>query len=390
MNKEFIYLDHASTSQLSKNVLKEINYASEKYWGNVSSTYKFGFKCATKLESLRNEIALLLKADNEDVIFTSGSSESISIVFNKVADNFFKGTIVISSVEHQATEISSNLLKKRGWKIKEWDVDEKGIINLKNIDSFIDSETKLVSIIWGQSEIGSIQPIQFIGDKCKENNIFFHVDGTQIIGNGTFNWKDLNCDLLSLSAHKFGGPKGIGLLLTNKKSRTFLNNNDISYTHEYSIRQGTQSIPLVNGMCQALKNISGEILLSNNGIQFKNNKILYLRDYLLNLFKNNKNIEITGCLTNRLPNHLSFILLNRKFLPIKAFKIVNYMSENNIAISSGSSCSASSKKPSKVLTNIGLCEDKLYSNIRVSFGEENSIKQLDKFYKLLLDCIHKF
>ena len=390
MKEDFIYFDHASTSPLSLDVLEIINSANLNYWGNVSATYKFGIDCSTELESIRNNIAFILNSNSEDIIFTSGSSESISLVFNKLSDNFKPENIVISEVEHQATIISSNILKKRGWKIIEWEVNNKGIVDLYKLENYLNPKTKLISIIWGQSEIGSLQPIQLIGKKCRENNILFHVDATQIISNGIFKWKELNCDLLSLSAHKFGGPKGIGILLTNEKSRSFLRNSDIALTHEYSIRQGTQSLPLIFGMYQALKNISGLITFSNYDAVFRNNKVIFLKAYLLDLFKDNKYVEITGSIKNRLPNHLSFILFNKNHCPIKAYKIVNFMSDNNIAISSGSSCSSSNNNPSYVLTKLGLENNKLFSNIRLSFGEQNSIDQLDKFYNLLLECIQKF
>ena len=390
MKEDFIYFDHASTSPLSQDVLEIINSTNLNYWGNVSATYNFGINCSRELESIRNNIALILNSDSEDIIFTSGSSESISLVFNKLSDNFKPENIVISEVEHQATIISSNILKKRGWEIIEWEVNNKGIVDLYKLENYLNPKTKLISIIWGQSEIGSLQPIQFIGKKCRENNILFHVDATQIISNGIFKWKELNCDLLSLSAHKFGGPKGIGILLTNEKSRSFLRNSDIALTHEYSIRQGTQSLPLIFGMYQALKNISGLITFSNYDAVFRNNKVIFLKAYLLDLFKDNKYVEITGSVKNRLPNHLSFILFNKNYCPIKAYKIVNFMSDNNIAISSGSSCSSSNNNPSYVLTKLGLENNKLFSNIRLSFGEQNSIDQLDKFYNLLLECIQKF
>ena len=390
MKEDFIYFDHASTSPLSLDVLEIINSANLNYWGNVSATYKFGIDRSTELEAIRNNIALILNSNSEDIIFTSGSSESISLVFNKLSDNFKPENIVISEVEHQATIISSNILKKRGWEIIEWEVNNKGIVDLYKLENYLNPKTKLISIIWGQSEIGSLQPIQLIGKKCRENNILFHVDATQIISNGIFKWKELNCDLLSLSAHKFGGPKGIGILLTNEKSRSFLRNSDIALTHEYSIRQGTQSLPLIFGMYQALKNISGLITFSNYDAVFRNNKVIFLKAYLLDLFKDNKYVEITGSIKNRLPNHLSFILFNKNHCPIKAYKIVNFMSDNNIAISSGSSCSSSNNNPSYVLTKLGLENNKLFSNIRLSFGEQNSIDQLDKFYNLLLECIQKF
>ena len=387
--KNFIYFDHASTSPLSNNVLETINKCYKNFWGNVSSTHKFGVDCALKLEKIRNDIALLFNADLDDIIFTSGSTESISLVFNQVSDNFKAQNITISSVEHNATIIASNRLKKRGWQINKWPVDYEGHIKLDEYKKYINKKTKLVSIIWGQSEIGTLQPVQKIGQKCIEENIIFHVDGTQIISNGIFNWQKLKCDLLSLSAHKFGGPKGIGILLTNKDSRKLLRNNDISISHEYSIRQGTQALPLISGLSQALDNIKGRIKFSNNNIEFTNNKII-LKTYLLNKIKNNKNFQITGSINDRLPNHISFIVLNKNFIPIEAYKIVNLMSDNNIAISSGSACSSSKNIPSRVLYNIGLEKNQLYSNIRLSFNEDNNINEVDKFYKILLECIKKF
>ena len=390
MHSKYIYFDHASTSPLSKDVLKTINYSFNNYWGNVSSTYKFGIDCSIELETIRKKISILFNSKPEDVIFTSGSSESISIVFNSIYDYFNPSSITISNIEHQATNIVSNKLKKRGWDIKKWPVDKLGIIKTDLSSKYINSKTKLVSIIWGQSEIGTLQPIQYIGEKCAKNDILFHIDGTQIISNGIFNWENLNCDLLSLSAHKFGGPKGVGILFTNKVSRKILFNKDISLTQEYSIRQGTQPLPLISGLYKALENIYSRIELDNYDVNFKKNKTILLRNYFFNKIKNNKNFEITGCFMNRLPNHISFILLNRKLIPIKAYKIVNYMSDHNIAISSGSACSSSSNKPSSTLANIGFNKSKLFSNIRLSFNDENTYEELDKFYSLILNCINIF
>jgi len=255
MENNFIYLDNASTTPLSENVLNIINSTYRNYWHNPSSTYELGIKCSTYLEKIRSKIAYIFEADPEDIIFTSGSSESTNIVFNNIYEKFKNGRVVISNVEHQATTICANKLRKQNWDIYEWKVNNDGILNISNIKKFLNNDTKLVSIIWGQSEIGTIQPVQFIGSKCEELNIMFHLDGTQILSNGIFSWKDLKCDFLSLSAHKFGGPKGIGILLTKQKSRQILKNKDISLTQEFSIRQGTQALPLIAGMYESLKNI---------------------------------------------------------------------------------------------------------------------------------------
>ena len=390
MLKKLIYLDNAATTPLSKNVLKKINSTYKNYWNNSSSTYKYGIKCAIFLEKLRLKIAEIFNAEPEDIIFTSGSSESTSIVFSNLDDKYKTGRIVISTVEHQATIISANKLKRKGWEIYEWKVNEDGMIDISEIEQVLDKNTTLVSLIWGQSEIGTLQPVQFVGNKCNKMDILFHIDGTQILSNGIFNWKELNCDLLSLSAHKFGGPKGIGILLTNFKSRLLLKNNDISVSQEYSIRQGTTALPLIAGMNESIKNIKGRIKFNNYEAEFETNKTSLLKEYFINKISNIPNIKITGSFSHRLPNHISFILFNKKFLPIKAYKVINYMSDNNVAISSGSACSSSSGKPSGILENMGYDINQLNSNIRVSLGAMNKKSEIDRLLKLIQNCIKKF
>ncbi len=383
MENNFIYLDNASTTPLSENVLNIINTTYRDYWHNPSSTYQPGIKCSTYLEKIRSNIANIFEAQAEDIIFTSGSSESTNIVFSNIYETFKNGRIVISNVEHQATNICANKLRKQNWDICEWTVNNDGILNISNIEKTLTKETNLASIIWGQSEIGTIQPVQFIGSKCKELNIMFHLDGTQILSNGIFSWKDLKCDFLSLSAHKFGGPKGIGILLTKEKSRLILKNKDISLTQEYSIRQGTQALPLIAGMYESLKNIKGKIKLYDYFTEFPLNNIHKLKNYFFQKIQDNKHVKITGSINHRLPNHISFLLLNKRFKPIMAYKIVNFMSENNIAISSGSACSSSSGNPSSTLQNIGFKDD-------VTLGSINNKSEIDKFLELIQICIEKF
>jgi len=167
MENNFIYLDNASTTPLSENVLNIINSTYRNYWHNPSSTYELGIKCSTYLEKIRSNIAYIFEAEPEDIIFTSGSSESTNIVFNNIYENFKNGRVVISNVEHQATTICANKLRKQNWDICEWTVNNDGILNISNIDKILTQETKLASIIWGQSEIVTIQPVQFIGSKSK-------------------------------------------------------------------------------------------------------------------------------------------------------------------------------------------------------------------------------
>ena len=390
MENKFIYLDNCSTSQLSMNVLNKINYHYQKYWANPSSTHDLGIKCSEKLERIRNKIALIFNTTSEDIVFTSGSTESTEIVFRNIAEKFSTGKICISSIEHQATKVAANHLKLKGWEIIKLPVDHNGKIKMYEFNDLVNKDVKLLSCIWGHSEVGTLQPIQVIGNKCKEQDILFHLDGTQVISNGIFNWNKINCDMMSLSAHKFGGPKGIGILLTNKRSREILRNSLISKNHEYSIRAGTQSLPNIAGMYEALKNIKGRISFNDNDELFEKNKHSLLSEYLMKKISANNNIEITGCPIKRLPNHVSFILINKINKPIEAYKVVNYMSDKNVFISSGSACSSDTDKPSLTLSNMGLEQNKHYSNVRVSFSENNNYEEIDNLYNLILECINIF
>ena len=180
------------------------------------------------------------------------------------------------------------------------------------------------------------------------------------------------------------------MLLTNAKSRLLLKNNDVSLSQEYSIRQGTVAVPLIAGMYESLKNIKGKIKFNDLNIVFELNKTAILKEYLINKITSMSNIKITGSLSQRLPNHISFIIFNKNLLPIKAYKVVNYMSDHNIAISSGSACSSSSGKPSQILKNMGYDNEQLNSNIRVSLGSMNKKSDIDKLLKLIQNSIKKF
>ena len=169
-----------------------------------------------------------------------------------------------------------------------------------------------------------------------------------------------------------------------------LKNNDISLSQEYSIRQGTAALPLIVGMYESIKNISSKIKLYEDKVEFESNKTFLLKEYLIDKIINIENIKITGSYSQRLPNHISFILFNEELLPIKAYKVINYMSDNDVAISSGSACSSSSGKPSKILDNMGYESSQLNSNIRISLGSMNKKSDIDKLLKLIKNCIKIF
>ena len=251
--KKQIYIDGCSTSPPRIEVINRINEIYSHYWANPSSIHTPGIKSAEILENSRLSIAKILNADYKEIIFTSGATESINLALTGSAENLDPGRIIISSVEHPAVIEAAKLLARKGWEVVEWPVDCKGKIDLNQIETLLSPPTKIVSLIWGQSEIGTIQPIQIIGYKCRERGILFHTDATQYINHLPISWKNLPVDLLTLSAHKFRGPKGIGLLLIRNDSDFTLTPLFPGIKSDNYLRSGTPPVALISGMDIALK-----------------------------------------------------------------------------------------------------------------------------------------
>ena len=219
-----IYLDASATTPPHIDVINKLKDIQSECWGNPSSIHKVGVFAREILERSRLSIANKLKASSDDIFFTSGATESNYLSLKVVSNTIDKGRLVISSVEHPSINLIANQLLNDGWDIKYWPVDRYGIIDLDLLEEILSPPTKLVSIIWGQSEIGSIQPINLIGMECKKRNILFHTDATQVLPSGLIDWSKLNVDMLSASAHKLQGPKCIGLLMLPKGVRDLLMN----------------------------------------------------------------------------------------------------------------------------------------------------------------------
>ena len=363
-----IYLDASATSPPHIDVINKIKNIQLECWGNPSSIHDFGNISREVLERSRLSIASKLKAAPDEIFFTSGATESNNIAIKSISSYLDKGRIVISSVEHPSINIIAKQLSKQGWDIKFWPVDSKGIVKLDLMNEMLAPPTRLVSIIWGQSEIGSVQPINLIGKECKSQNIIFHTDATQVLPCGLIDWSLLNVDMLSASAHKIQGPKGIGLLMLRKDIKDFLM-SDLSYgLQEGSIRFGTESVPLIAGFATAINLLKQYIVIDDHQTIFPVNKVSEMTSILKNKLIINKQLTFIGHENKRLPNNLSFLCHTETMLPIKGRDIVRELSKKSIYTSSGSACSSSNKGPNPILSAINVDKSLRECGLRVSVG----------------------
>lgn len=371
-----IYLDNSATTKLDKEVLKEmLPYLQENY-GNPSSAYRIGRENKAIIEDARKQVAKVLNANTEEIYFTSGGSESDNMALKGVAfANQDKGRhIITSKIEHPAVLDTCKELERHGFEITYINVDKNGIVDLKQLETSIREDTILISIMFANNEIGTIEPIKNIGRIAKQYNILFHTDSVQAIGNIKIDVKELGIDLLSLSAHKFYGPKGIGALYVRDgvDLRKYLNGGH----QESNKRAGTENVAGIVGLGEA-------ITLAYNNFE-DNNKYLYdLRIYLINEIKNNiPDIRINGDIEKRLQGNIN-ISVNG----VEADNILTELDKRGIFISTGSACTTGSIESSHVLKAIGLSDTEAHSSIRISLGKYNTKDELKHFSKELKEII---
>ena len=363
-----IYLDASATTPPHIDVINKIKDIQLEFWGNPSSIHRVGVIAREILERSRLSIANKLKADYDEIFFTSGATESNYLAIKGVCNNLDKGRIIITSVEHTSINLIANQLLNDGWDIKYWPVDSQGIIEIDLMDEMLSPPTKLVSIIWGQSEIGSIQPIDLIGIECKKRNIIFHTDATQVLPNGLIDWNKLNVDMLSASAHKLQGPKGIGLLMLRNGVKDLLMNNPSYGFKNGSIRSGTESVHLIAGFSSAIDLINEYIEVKDNQTLFPMNNASKMTFLLKKNLINNKQLTFIGPEKERLPNNLSFLCHTKSMIPIKGREIVRLLSQHGVYISSGSACSSSSQGPNPILVAINIDKPLQESGLRITIG----------------------
>ncbi|WP_320667718.1 cysteine desulfurase family protein [Prochlorococcus sp. MIT 1307] len=384
-----IYLDGSATSPPRKEVIQRINEIDINYWANPSSLHSYGIKAAEILERSRKSIGQSLGAECNEIFFTSGATESIHLAIQGAAKKIKPGRIVISNVEHPSVQSAAKMLIKEGWQIEYWPVDLYGQVQMSRLDDLLSYPTKIVSIVWGQSEVGSIQPIEDIGRECKTRGIIFHTDATQILSQFKFQWNALPVDLLSASSHKFCGPKGVGFLLV--KADTYKSFTPLygGGGQENGLRSGTQPVSLIAGMALAIELLNSPLIDNDSPLnclgEYK--KVEEYTFRLRNRLKNFDNLEFTGHPKLRLANHISMLVGNKNNEPLSGRTIVRELSKNGIYASSETACKSGIISYSETLKAMGIPLDWCKSGLRFSLGPWLSDGDIESVPDILQECI---
>lgn len=371
-----IYLDNSATTRLDDEVLKEMMpYLTEEY-GNASSIYKLGRNTRNAVEIAREKIAKAINAEPEEIYFTSGGTESDNTAIRGIAyNNKKKGNhIITSKIEHPAVLETCKQLEKEGFKVSYIDVNENGMIDLEQLKNSIQDTTILISIMFANNEIGTIQPIKEIGTIARENNIYFHTDSVQAVGSIKIDVKEMNIDSLSMSAHKFYGPKGIGALYVKKgiAFQKFMNGGH----QERNKRAGTENVPAIVGMGKAIE-------IAYKDLEKHTKQIKELRDYYINQVKEKiPYIKINGDMEKRLPGNS-----NISFRFIEGEGLLLNLDLKGICASSGSACTSGSLDPSHVLLAIGLPHEIAHGSLRISIGKYNTKEEIDYVVESLVEIV---
>lgn len=373
-----IYLDNHASTQVDPNVLeKMLPWFTEQFGNEASNTHSFGWEAREAVDIAREQIANEIKAKPSEIIFTSGATESINIALQGIIKNTSIEIphIITFKTEHTAVLDTCEILEKNGVEVSYLNIQSNGIIHLDEIKNAIKSNTLLISILHGNNEIGVIQPIEEIGKICRENNIFFHVDGAQTLGKVLLDMDKLSIDLFSMSSHKIYGPKGIGALYIRRKNpRVSLSPIISGGGQEKGLRPGTLPVPLIVGFGEAVQ-------LAYNNLELENQRITKLRNNLIKgLSFNIEEIKINGDMDNRLPGNL-----NISFQNIKGESLI--MRLGKISVSTGSACTSSTLKPSHVLKALGLSDELAFSTIRIGIGRFNTDEDIETAINLITDVI---
>ena len=371
-----IYFDNAATTKLDDEVLKEmLPYLKDNY-GNPSSIYKLGREARKAIEDSREKIAKVLNCKANEIYFTAGGSESDNTAIKGIAKaNKKRGNhIITSKIEHPAVLETCKQLEKEGFEITYISVDEKGIVDLEELKKSIKPTTILITIMFANNEIGTIQPIEEIGKIAKENNIYFHTDSVQAVGSIKIDVQKLNIDSLSLSGHKFYGPKGVGALYV-KTGIPF--EKFISGGHqERNKRAGTENVAGIVGIGKAIE-------LAYENLDEYNKKIKELRDYYVKQVEEKiPYIKINGDMEKRLPGNS-----NISFRFIEGEGLLLNLDLKGICASSGSACTSGSLEPSHVLLAIGLPHEIAHGSLRVSIGKYNTKEEIDYLIENLMEIV---
>ena len=372
------YFDNAATTKIKPEVLNEMMpYLTEEY-GNPSSLYSIGRSAKRAVERARSQVANLINANRNEIYFTGCGTESDNTALKGIAYGYKdKGNhIITSKIEHNAILESCKMLEKNGFKITYLNVDKDGIINLQELENSITKNTILISIMFANNEIGSIQPIKQIAKIAQKNNIGFHTDAVQAVGNVPIDVEELGIDMLSMSGHKINAPKGIGALYVRNgiEFEKFMNGGH----QEKNKRAGTENLAGIVGLGKACE-------LARTNLRYHIEYIKRLRDYYHLLVLNNiNNVKINGSMESRLPGNS-----NISFLGVDSTALLLELDKKGICCSAGSACNSGEAVPSHVLTAIGLDSEISKSALRVTFGDNNSKEEVEYLVENIKKSVQK-
>ncbi|MCB2358907.1 cysteine desulfurase NifS [Clostridium estertheticum] len=365
MNKS-IYMDHAATTYVKPEVMEEMLPYFTQYFGNPSSIYTLARETKKAIDIGRDKVAKAINADSSEIFFTSGGSEADNWAIKGIASAYKKkgNHIITTVIEHHAVLHTCEYLAKNGFDITYLPVDEYGFINIKDLENAITDKTILVSVMFANNEIGTIEPIKEIGALCRSKKILFHTDAVQAVGHIPVDVKDMNIDLLSLAGHKFYGPKGIGALYIRKGIR--IENLIHGGGQERNKRAGTENVASVVGIGKALE-------LAVEKMEESNKKLVILRDKLMNGLLKVPFTRLNGPIgEKRLPGNS-----NISFRFVEGESILLMLDAKGIAASSGSACTSGSLDPSHVLLAIGLIHEIAHGSLRLTIGDATTEEEVD-------------
>jgi cysteine desulfurase len=363
-----IYMDNGATTQVDSKVLKVmLPYFNDKY-GNASSTHSFGQKAKEALEKSRKIIAKAINAKTDEIVFTSGGTESNNLALKGVVFSS-KNHIITTKIEHKSILNCCDWLEDQGFKVTYLDVDKNGFVNVDEFEKSITKKTVLFSVIHGNNEIGTVQNLEELGKVCKKHKIYFHTDACQSFTKTKIDVKKMNLDLVTLNAHKIHGPKGVGALYVRRGTR--INEWQHGGGHENGVRSGTENIHGIIGFAEAVKQ------------KDKTKYVQKLRDRLIEGALEIDNVKLNGP-KERLCNNTNFC-----FEGVDAEVLGNYLDQNLVCSSAGSACSASDAEPSYVLKAIGLSDKDAKSSLRFTLSKFNTEEEIDYVIKILKKLVKK-
>ena len=383
--KKLIYLDNAATTKTSEEVVAAMLPYFTEYYGNPSSVYEFASESKKAVSNARRTIAETLGAQENEIYFTAGGSEADNWALKATAEAYqSKGKhIITTKIEHHAILHTAEYLEKRGFEITYIGVDENGVVKVDELEKAIRPDTILISVMFANNEIGTIQPIKEIGEIAKKHGVLFHTDAVQAYGQLPINVDELHIDMLSSSGHKLNGPKGIGFLYIRKgvKIRSFVSTNKATHKMALSqlkghfsneLRAGTENVPGIVGYGKAAE-------IAAKTMKERTAKEIELRDHLIDrVLAEVPYTRLNGHRTNRLPNNANF-----SFQFVEGESLLILLDNNGICASSGSACTSGSLDPSHVLLAIGLPHEIAHGSLRLTLSAETTMEDID----FVVDCI---